>query len=302
MRTIDLEPTQASTRPIHESFLRYNPYLEKHVRVQTKVQDAFSALQELHTQGRDIPIAAMNLIIENSSSGPDALHIYKSIPTLCSTNPNLHTFNFLFRALRSKKSAPPDRSALMFLVAEMKALAIAPDMITYDRILLVCAQHGFWMDATLFWREMRERGFMPRAASVMALLELAKESVCSGEGSAERREFIIEVERLREEAAVADGEREGGIATDMLHRGATRGDLTHKEPAESEARPGHTTAQNEMLPPEPAKEMQWEAEGPGRHLQWSREVRDAMRKDIQEILQQELGDDSGDKVLEKETR
>lgn len=59
----------------------------------------------------------------------------------------------------------------MFLAAEMIALGLRPDRITYDRLLLVCEQSGDLDDALRYWEEMRKEGLRPRRGTYERLID-----------------------------------------------------------------------------------------------------------------------------------
>lgn len=131
-----LQPTAWQTRS-----------LLKHFRFSTDLlHDALAHLRTLHEDGRVIPIAALNVLIESwiqQRNLPEALKIYKQIhtfaPQTSSTQPaalaNVETFNWLLKGCREAK--PPDEAQASFLVAELLALRIKPNALTYDRLILV---------------------------------------------------------------------------------------------------------------------------------------------------------------------
>ncbi|KAK4544524.1 hypothetical protein LTR36_004096 [Oleoguttula mirabilis] len=117
-----------------------------HLRSQPAlVAEAFATLRELHEQGRKIPIAALNLIIEcyvQQRNLAEAMKVYKLIHTFVpmaegakKTFANIETFNLLLRGCRL--ASPPDEGLASFLVSELLALRIKPTVLTYDRLILV---------------------------------------------------------------------------------------------------------------------------------------------------------------------
>ncbi|WPG97545.1 Hypothetical protein R9X50_00032200 [Acrodontium crateriforme] len=131
-------PTSAETRDLY-LFMRDDP---------AAVQEAFTHLRALHAQGRKVPIAALNLIIEchvEQKNMTEAMRVYKQVHTfepVTSTRaigrkalPNIETFNLLLRGCR--RSDPPDAQLAAFLISELLALRIQPTQLTYDRLILV---------------------------------------------------------------------------------------------------------------------------------------------------------------------
>lgn len=134
------DPSPAETRSLY-IYLRDKPAL---------VSEAFSTLRDLHSQGRKIPIAALNLIIEcyvEQKNLAEALKVYKLIHTFVpategakKTFANIETFNLLLRGCRTAN--PPDEGLASFLVSELLALRVKPTALTYDRLILVFVQAG----------------------------------------------------------------------------------------------------------------------------------------------------------------
>ncbi|QIX01123.1 hypothetical protein AMS68_006640 [Peltaster fructicola] len=105
------------------------------------VQEAFATLQQLHADGRAIPIAAINLILEcyvQQRNLVEAEKVYKQMHTFNSnsakTFANTETFNILLKACRDDESAGPQQAG--FFISEMLALRVQPDALTYDRLIL----------------------------------------------------------------------------------------------------------------------------------------------------------------------
>lgn len=141
-----LQPTAWQTRSLFKH-LRHSPDL---------LHESLAHLRTLHEEGRIIPIAALNVLIEcwiQKRNLPEALKIYKQIHTFAPPTPtgsqqialaNVETFNLLLRGCRT--TDPPDEAQASFLVAELLALRIKPNALTYDRLILVfiaAAEHHF---------------------------------------------------------------------------------------------------------------------------------------------------------------
>ena len=153
-------PTEASTRPIF-SHLSQSP---------TLASTAVSILEELREQDRQIPIPAVNVIMEAYIFHRDlasALSIYKTLYRFGdSLNPNTATFNLLLRGC----SQAARKDLAMFLASEMVALKVAPDRLTYDRLMLVClSSENSIEDAWRYFDEMRGLGWWPRGGTAVAL-------------------------------------------------------------------------------------------------------------------------------------
>jgi len=135
-----IEPSLSETRTLY-TFLRSNPAL---------TAEAFQTLRELHDQGRKIPIAALNLIIEcyvRQRNLSEAMKVYKLIHTFAPISDaskrifaNIETFNLLLRGCRV--ADPPDEGLASFLVSELLALRVKPTSLTYDRLILVFVEAG----------------------------------------------------------------------------------------------------------------------------------------------------------------
>ena len=159
-------PTEASTRPIF-TYLRQSPSL---------AATAVSILVELNEQDRQIPIQAVNVIMQAyiyHSDLASALEIYKTLHTFGdSLSPDTATFNLLFRGCT--QAARKDLA--MFLASEMVALKVAPDGLTYDRLVLVCLSSESRIDdAWRYFEEMRDLGWWPRYGTGIALARRACE-------------------------------------------------------------------------------------------------------------------------------
>lgn len=162
-------PTEASTRPIYQHLLaqRHRP------------ARALATLKELSEENKIIPITAINVIIETyvaQNSFPRAMDLYKNMQTYTTIHrPNTGTFNILLRGCHR----PGWKDTAMFLASEMVALKIPPDLLTYDRLILVCLNSGGLDDAWRYFQEMRTMGWWPRAGTADFL---AKRACWVGDG------------------------------------------------------------------------------------------------------------------------
>jgi pentatricopeptide repeat protein len=144
MRKAGVVPDASTTRPL---FL----YLTSSA---TLPLQAWDILKNHHEAGHAIPIAAVNVILESLNSIGDvdeAVRIYKQLHNVCEDGPNTETFNTLLQGI-SKQNKKKDLA--MFLAAEMAALGIKPDRLTYDRLILSCLQEHDYEDAFRYLEEM----------------------------------------------------------------------------------------------------------------------------------------------------
>lgn len=160
MSSAGISPTVSSTRPI---FL--------HLRQSARLADAaLSVLRQASKQQQAMPAEAVNVIIEAyiyHGNFERAMDTYRTLHTICPSGPVTSTFNTLFRGCRSRKDMA------MFLASEMVALKIAPDALTYDRLILVCLEGRSgpedFEDGWRYFEEMRGAGWLPRPGTSMAL-------------------------------------------------------------------------------------------------------------------------------------
>ena len=155
--------------------------LFKHLRKSDEsVDEAIAALRFLREEEhREIPIAGPSAIIEalvRRHSLSKALEYYKTIHELCppqkvpgsrslQTRLTVATFNSLLKGC----SNDGRKDIAMFLVAEMKALNVTPNSLTWDRLVLVCTSCEDVNDAWKYYEEMKDMGFTAREGTVAAL-------------------------------------------------------------------------------------------------------------------------------------
>lgn len=134
---------------------------------------ALNDLREIRQEGKPVPIAAINAILNalgQFNALDEALDTYDNLHTLVPSGPTTATFNALFRACKAAK----DKDRAMFLASEMRARNIAPDWLTYDRLILVCTEAKNAQDvhdAYKYWTEMCTKGWYPRQGTVVALVK-----------------------------------------------------------------------------------------------------------------------------------
>jgi hypothetical protein len=162
MAAADMAPTERTARPLY-LHLREDP---------SAAAQAFSFLQTLHGGKKTVPVPAANALIEAFVFQGDldaAVETYESLRGFCGAGPTTSTFNAIFRGC-----APARRKDLAtFLAAEMLALGVEPDALTYDLLILACLRGAGDEGLDDAWRyldEMRGRGWRPRGRTLMALV------------------------------------------------------------------------------------------------------------------------------------
>ena len=153
-------PTEASTREIY-IHLCQSPTLPG---------KAIAILKNLKDQDRQVPIQAANVVMQASifhQNLPAAMSLYSSLHSLApNLKPDTASFNILFRGC--VQAAKKDQA--MFLASEMVALKIAPDALTYDRLILVCLNTSNDIeDAWRYFEEMKDNDWWPRDGTAIAL-------------------------------------------------------------------------------------------------------------------------------------
>ncbi|KAK4697372.1 hypothetical protein P7C71_g711, partial [Lecanoromycetidae sp. Uapishka_2] len=159
-------PTESSTRPIYMHLCKSDELPAR----------ALAMLQDLREQDRNVPIQAANVIMQAHISHRDlaaALEVYKTLHMISpNLGPDTATFNILFRGCA--QAARKDLA--MFLASEMLALKVAPDTLTYDRLILVCLNsEASISDAWRYFEEMKALDWWPRDGTVVALVRRACE-------------------------------------------------------------------------------------------------------------------------------
>jgi len=165
MKKGGLEPTSSTTRPLYTHFF--------HRR--NRVSDALDIFKTLKKEGHEIPVAAMNVIIEFAAARSqmvEAFDHYKILHKICASGPDIATFNILFQGCARNGG---NKELAMFLAAEMAALHVRPNKVTYDWLILVCvdeSQHNY-EDAFQYFEEMRKAFKLetPRLQTWHALLK-----------------------------------------------------------------------------------------------------------------------------------
>ncbi|RDW92077.1 hypothetical protein BP5796_01471 [Coleophoma crateriformis] len=139
------QPSTASTRPL---------YL--HLKDDSKLcSKAWETLEELHAEGYNIQTSAANVVIEASMTLGQyniAMDFYKKLHKICASGPDTTTFNILLQGISRLTSNRKEHA--MFIASEMSALGVKPDIITYDRLILICMREVDYEDAMRYLDEM----------------------------------------------------------------------------------------------------------------------------------------------------
>ncbi|KAK6004449.1 hypothetical protein QM012_008311 [Aureobasidium pullulans] len=185
MASVKIPPTSVSTRPILAHLIR-NP---------SDCSTAFDIISSLHEDGRDIPIAASNVLIEGyveTDQLDQALVAYKHMHLFERTAVDKHgkpirrsrsystldTFNILLRGA-AKPAAQQAYDLAMFLVSEMLALGVRPDALVYDRLVIICVQDAKLDHAYRYFDEMEDLGFILRSSTAQLLAKALAENADS---------------------------------------------------------------------------------------------------------------------------
>ncbi|KAI9788039.1 MAG: hypothetical protein M1816_007251 [Peltula sp. TS41687] len=134
------------------------------------IQLAFGVLQELRKEGRSIPTATINCVIQSSISQGrirDAIALYKSLHQLCPAGPNTATFRILLEGCNKIRW----KELGTFLFAEMLTLKIKPDEMIYDSLVLLILQQEDYGDAFVYLEDMKKLGYRPRQSTYTALIQ-----------------------------------------------------------------------------------------------------------------------------------
>lgn len=180
-------PSSATTRPLFKLLRDEGP---------EGVQDAWKALKPLQEEGKEIPVAAVNVILEAAASSGEiglAMRLYKELvnsqpaptskpdspatekPTHSNTlrktsrkalrvRPDTTTINVLLQGCTKIHSSLSPKRTAMYLASEMARQDIRPDELTYDRLILVCLddRQQDYEDAFRYLEEMMAMGWRGR--------------------------------------------------------------------------------------------------------------------------------------------
>ena len=149
MRSNKIEPNTEPATPIFNAISQSIETLD----------DAWTLLDELHTEGKPIDIVALNTTIRAAVHLGDlqrAVGIYKVFPDF-KVKPDVETYNLLLRGCQlAKHRELGDR-----LLTDMRDTGIKPNEITYERLVILCTTQSTYEDAFFYLEEMKSLGFKP---------------------------------------------------------------------------------------------------------------------------------------------
>ncbi len=124
-----------------------------------RLRQAREAVQELHDQGRAIPVPTVNSLLHASIyRGMNAVvELYNTFHELCPSGPNVETFNLLILGCIWSSRL---RLGLHWQ-SEMQAMKIEPNAETYSRLIQLVCRHGDYADGFNFLDQMKERQLQP---------------------------------------------------------------------------------------------------------------------------------------------
>lgn len=123
------------------------------------VDNAYTVLEELSTEGQKMDIVAANVIVEAAVSLNDiqrAIGIYKSLPTLGLT-PNIDTYNLLMDVCRRVGH----RELAERLFKDMADSNVKPDANTYRHFIRVQLMQTNYEEAFFYLEDMKGKGLKP---------------------------------------------------------------------------------------------------------------------------------------------
>jgi len=183
------EPDSSTTRPLF-TYLSGRKYLPV---------KAWRVLETQFKEGHTIHIAAINVVIEACIAAGDfnhAIELYKELHTLCEAGPSVETFNILLQGAGKRRA----KDSAMFLAAEMIALGIKPDFLTYDRLIVACLNQDDYEDSFRYLEEMvdmgkdkfenGQKGWWMRRGTASALVRK-----CAQAGDKRAWDILVEMEK-----------------------------------------------------------------------------------------------------------
>ncbi|TPX21838.1 hypothetical protein DIZ76_015802 [Coccidioides immitis] len=158
----------------------------------TGVKDVWQTLKRFkEEENMSIPLAAANLAIELAAHKGDVeegMSIYRELHNVCSSGPNTLTFNHLFSMCH--KANRVDLTS--FFLQEMQLLKVLPNRSTYEILVVLCVELGYFEEGRKYLLEMTQSGF--------SLTETVKERIrakCakSNDDSAKRLQYDAAVRK-----------------------------------------------------------------------------------------------------------
>lgn len=150
--------------------------------VQRKVtpQLAWETLKRLKAQGKNVPVGCANVVIEycehelarDSGAVDKAIKFYKELYDLCSSPADVATYNCLISLCRRAKRS----DACMFVVKEMAALGVTPDITTFEHLILMCLELENFRSAYMYFQDLLDRGWTLSDSTCAKIRELCQGS------------------------------------------------------------------------------------------------------------------------------
>jgi hypothetical protein len=200
-----LQPDLSSTRALYQK-LQISP---------SQTEEALTILRDLK-QHQQVPTAAFNVILEATlfhHGFKPSLDLYRSMPQVCNSPPDVDTYNLLLGRCTLHKS-------MRFLLAEMEALSVKPDEATHNRAILISTLNPSYEPAFRYLQKMKtsetdgqSNGWWMNRGTALALIrrciiaedsrvqELLAECKARGMNDIEQevRLLVAEAQRKREE-------------------------------------------------------------------------------------------------------
>ncbi|KAL1985054.1 hypothetical protein VTN96DRAFT_8289 [Rasamsonia emersonii] len=150
------------------------------VQKKLKPQLAWETLKRLKAQGRNVPVGCANVVIEycehelarDQGAVDKAIKFYKELYDLCSSPADVTTYNCLISLSRRAKRS----DACMFVVKEMAALGVTPDITTFELLILMCLELENFRSAYMYFQDLLDRGWTLSDSTCAKIRELCQGS------------------------------------------------------------------------------------------------------------------------------
>ena len=152
MRQSKIKPTLDALYAVREAIQRDPDFIDT----------AFGILEDMHKDGHEVDIIAVNTLIASTSWSEDlqrAIGIYKAIGSL-GLKPNVETFECLLMVCRN--TAHVELAERLF--SEMREANLKPSAKCYDLLIITIMRQADYENAFFFLETMKEDGHKPAAA------------------------------------------------------------------------------------------------------------------------------------------
>ncbi|KAH8424700.1 pentatricopeptide repeat protein [Aspergillus melleus] len=155
-------------------------FLDHMIQTRTHPRDAWAMLKRLKELGYEIPLRCALVVIQtcerealgDPSIVDDGIALYKELYALCPTKADASIYNSLIGMCRRAKA--PD--AGMFVVNEMASLAVVPNSMTFQHLIVICLDAGNFKSAIMYFQDMLDRDFTPDEEVCVEIRELCSRS------------------------------------------------------------------------------------------------------------------------------